>query len=101
MRVMRVSEFRQWLASSGCRDFLFDSGNSVCGAGGFELRQRFTDAAVSNFNNRILFKNKSGTLLLTGVKEVHMLDDFEIGTVFDIVCVTQDGTTAEWRFLSD
>lgn len=101
MRVLRVSEFRQWLDTSGCRDFLFDSGNSACSSGGFELCQHFTGAQVSSFYNRVLFRNTSGTLLLSGVKEVHMSEGCGVGTVFDIVCVTPEGEPAVWRFLAD
>jgi len=101
MRVLRVSEFRQWLEASGCRDFLFDSGNSDCAAGGIELCQHFTGVLVSSFYNRVLFRNTSGTLLLSGVKEVHMSEDCGACTVFDIVCVTPEGDAAVWRFLAD
>lgn len=101
MRVLRVSEFRQWLDTSGCRDFLFDSGNSVCSSGGFEICQHFREVLVSNFYNRILFRNASGTLLLSGVKEVHMSEGCGVCTVFDIVCATPEGETAMWRFLAD
>ena len=101
MRVLRVSEFRQWLEASGCRDFLFDSCNSGCAAGGFELCQHFTGVLVSSFYNRVLFRNTSGTLLLSGVKEVHMSEGCGACTVFDIVCGTPEGETAVWRFLAD
>ena len=101
MRVLRVSEFRQWLDTSGCRDFLFDSGNSACSSGGFELCQHFTGVQVSNFYDKVLFRNTSGTLLLSGVKEVHMSEGCSVGTVFDIVCVTPEGDAAVWRFLAD
>ena len=81
MRVLRVSEFRQWLEASGCRDF--------------------TGVLVSSFYNRVLFRNTSGTLLLSGVKEVHMSEGCGACTVFDIVCVTPEGDAAVWRFLAD
>ena len=101
MRRMRVSEFRQWLSTSGCTDFLFDSGNSVCSCGGFELCQHFREVLVGSSCDRVLFRNPSGTLLLSGVKEVIMSGEDGIGTVFDLVCTSPSGESVQWRFLAD
>ena len=101
MRVMRVSEFEQWTAEHGIRNYWFDSDNSPAEQGMPAISQKYSQLAVSRFYDRILFRNPTGTLLLKDVKEVRMFDERGIGQVFDIVCGKQDDQTRIWRFLAD
>ena len=102
MRAMRVSEFEQWLKTSGKHDFTLDTGNIAGISCGMTLTQRYSDACVSRFYDRVLFRNPKGTLLLSGVKEVHMFGDHDgTGTVIDIICETEEGTGVSWKFLVD
>ena len=106
MRVMRVSEFEQWLQKSGGHDFTLDTGNIAGVSCGMTLTQRYTAAVVSRFYDRILFRNPKGALLLSGVKEVHMIGESDgTGTVIDIICETKEGNEernwVSWTFLVD
>ena len=114
MKVLSVSEFREWQLEHCPREFIFDSdNNSWLSPFGIHVVLRFTSVVFGSTLCRLLFRNAQDSLCIEQIKEVHMFDEIDcVGTVFDLICDSGErcGSRSErkkypdrrrYRFLAD
>ena len=103
MAVFDLGEFKEWSDSNPVREYILDSDNNEWNTPcRFHTCLRFQTVSVGGRTGRIIFRSGSSSLTLPRVKEVRIHEHFNtVGTVFDVICLSDDGKEVSWRFLAD
>ena len=101
MTVLSVSDFMNWKDSGKAEEYIFDSDNNDSLTPCFRICMRFHTVSVSRAFRRIMFLEGKNSMIFERVKEVRIHEEFDtVGTVFDIVCESENEREVPARFLA-